>query len=106
MKRKEKRLNYCIEEWHTSTPYDIFHNQSTYPTMCLLLDTWHRIYHCITVCGKWINYSNFEVVFLLTQDFLSYLCRGNDKYENKFVDVLHLIRVVPPEFVQRRLNMK
>ena len=29
--KKRKILSYCIEEWHTSTPNDIFHNQSTYP---------------------------------------------------------------------------
>ena len=23
-KKNEKILNYCTEEWHTSTPYDIF----------------------------------------------------------------------------------
>ena len=33
----EKRLNYSIEERHSSTPYDIFRNQSTYPTVCLLI---------------------------------------------------------------------
>ena len=37
--KNEKRLNYHIEEWHTSTPYYIYFNQSTYPTVCLLLDT-------------------------------------------------------------------
>ena len=57
--KNEKKLNFCIEEWHTSTPYDVFWNQSTYPTVCLLLDTWHRTDHCITVCNKWIVYSNF-----------------------------------------------
>ena len=67
-KKNEKRLNYSIEEWHTSTLYNIFRNQSTYPTVCLLLDTWHRIDNCITVCGKWIFDSNFEVAFPLTQD--------------------------------------
>ena len=49
--KNEKRLNYRIEEYHTYTPYDIFWNKSTYPTVCLLLDTWHRNNHCITVCG-------------------------------------------------------
>ena len=38
--KNEKRLNYRIEECHTSTPYDILRNQSTYPTVCLLLYTW------------------------------------------------------------------
>ena len=57
--KNEKILNYRIEEWHTSTPYDIFRNQSTYPTVCLLLDTRHRNYHCIKVCGKWILDFNF-----------------------------------------------
>ena len=32
--KNEKRLNYCIEGWHTSTPYDIFWSQSTYPNVC------------------------------------------------------------------------
>ena len=104
--KNEKRLNYCIEEWHTYTPYDIFCYQSTYPTVCVLLDTWHRTDHCITVCGKWIFYSNFEVAFPLTQDRLNYICRGNDTDEIKFVGFLYAIREVPSEVVQRRLNMK
>ena len=37
--KNEKITNYCIEEWHTSTPYDIFWDKSTYKTVCLLLDT-------------------------------------------------------------------
>ena len=50
--KNEKRLNYCIEEWHTSTPYDIFWNQSTYPTVCLLLEILHWTDHCIIFFGK------------------------------------------------------
>ena len=64
--KNEKRLNYCIEEWHTSTPYDIFWNHSTYSTVCLLLDKWQRNDHFIKVCGKWIFDSNSEVTFPLT----------------------------------------
>ena len=37
--KTKKKLNYCIQEWHTSTPYNIFQNQYNYPTVCLLLDT-------------------------------------------------------------------
>ena len=74
--------------------------------MCLLVDTWHRTYHCTTVCGKWIFDSNFEMAFPLTKDFFNYTCCGNDTAEIKFVDVLHVIRSVTPEFVQRRLNIK
>ena len=85
-KKNEKTLNYCIEEWHTSTPYDIFWNQYTYPTMCLLLDTWNQTDYFITVCSKWIFDSNFEVAFPLTQDCLNYTCRGNDTDEINFVD--------------------
>ena len=87
-------------------PYDIFRNQSTYPTVCLLLDMWYRTNHCITVCGKWIFYSNFEVAFPLTQDCLNSTCRGNDTDENKKFGVLHAIRAVPLEVVQIILNMK
>ena len=104
--KNEEILNYRIAEWHISTPYDIFRNQSTYPTVCLLLDMWHRDDHCITVCGKLIFYSNFEVAFPLTQDCLNYTCPGNDTDENKFVGVLHAIIEVPPEVIQRRLNVK
>ena len=50
--KNEKILNHCIEEWHTSTPYDIFWNESTYPTVCLVLDMWHWNDHCIAVWGK------------------------------------------------------
>ena len=104
--KNEKRLNYRIEEWHISTPYDIYRNQSTYLTVCLLLDMWHQTYHGITVCGKCIFDSNFEVAFPLTQDFLNYKCRVNDTYYIKFVGVLHEIRAFPPEVVQRRINIK
>ena len=65
-RKKQKIIIYCIEEWHTYTTYDIFWNQSTYPNLCLLLDTWHRTNSCITVCGKWILHPNFEVEFPLT----------------------------------------
>ena len=74
--------------------------------MCLLLDMWHRTNNCIIVCGKWIFDSNFEVAFPLAQDCLNYTCRGNDNDEIIFVGALHVIREVPPEVVQRRLNMK
>ena len=77
-KENEKRLNFSIEEWHTSTLYDIFQNKSTCPTLCLLLEMFHRNDHCITVCGKWIFYSNLKVVLSLTQDCLNYTCCGND----------------------------
>ena len=50
--KNEKRLKYSIEGWHTSTPYDILRNRSTYPNVCFLLDMWHQNDHCITVCGK------------------------------------------------------
>ena len=104
--KNEKRLNYRIEEWHTYPSYDIFWNRSTYPTVCLLTDTWYRTNHCITVCGKWTFDSNFEVAVPLKQDCLNYNCRGNDTYDNKCVGVLHAIRAAPPEFFQRRLNIK
>ena len=104
--KKRKILNYCIEEWHTSTPYDILRNESTYPTVCLLLDMRHRTDHCITVCGKWMFDSNLKVALPLKQTCLNYICSGNDTDENKFPGVLHAIREVPPEVFQRRLNMK
>ena len=74
--------------------------------MCLLLDTWHHTDHYITVCGKWIFDSNFEVAFPLKQDSLNYTCRGNDTDDIKEISVLHVIIAVPPEIFQRRLNMK
>ena len=78
-KEKNEKIPNCrIEEWHTSTPYDIFWNQSNYPTVCLLLDTWYRTDHCITVCGKCIFDSNLKLVITLTHDSLNYACRGND----------------------------
>ena len=82
--------------------YDIFRNHSTYQAVCMLLDTWHPNNHCIKFCGKWIFYSNFEVAFPLTQDCLNYTFRGDDTDEIKFVGVLHAIRAVPTEVVQRR----
>ena len=104
--KNEKRPNYRIKEWHASMPYDILRNQYTYPTMCLLLDTWQRTDHCIAVCGKWIFDSNFEVALPLTQDCLDYTCCGNDTDKIKFVGVLHAMRAFPTEVVQRRLHMK
>ena len=104
--KTQKRLNYRIEEWHTSTPYYIFCNQSTYPTVCLLLDIWHQTDHCIAVSSKCIFDSNLKVVISLTQNFLNYLCRGNDTDENNVFCVLHAIRTIPPEVVQRIFNMK
>ena len=95
--KNEKRLNSCIEEWHTSTPYDIFWHRSNDPTVYLLLEKTHRTDHCITVCGNCIFDSNFEVTFPITYDFLNYICRGNDTDEIKFVGVLHAIIAVPPE---------
>ena len=106
LKNYKKRLNYCIEECHTSTLHNIFRRQSTYPTLCLLLETWHRNDCCVTVCGKWIFDSNFEVSFPITQDCLSYTCCGNDTDEIKFFGVLYAIREVPPESFQRILNIK
>ena len=74
--------------------------------MCLLLYTWHRTDHYIKILGKWIFDSNFEVAFPITQDFLNYTCRSNDTGEVKLIDVYHAIREVPPEDIQRILNLK
>ena len=71
-----------------------------------LLDTPHQTNRCITVCGKWIFDSTFEVAFPLKQDCLNYICRGNDTDEIRFFGVLHPIISVPPKVFQRRLNMK
>ena len=87
-------------------PYDILRNQSTYPTMCLLLYTWHRTDYCIIVCGKWIFDPNLKVASPLTKVCLNYICCRNDTDENKFIGVLHAIIAVPPEVFQRRLNIK
>ena len=102
----EKRLNYCIGEWHTSTPHDIFWNQSNYLIVCLLPYTPHRTNCFITVCGKWIFDSNFEVTFPLTEYYLNYICRVNYTAGIIFLGVLHAIRAVPPKVFQRRLNIK
>ena len=104
--KNEKIINSCIEEWYTSMPYDIFWNQSTYKTVCLLLDIWNRTDNCIAFFGKWIFDSNLKVVLPLTQDSLNYTCCGNETDENKFVGVFHKIIAVSTKFVQRRLNMK
>ena len=65
-KKNQKRLNYLIGEWYTSTPHDILRNESTYINVCLLLDMWQRTDHCIAVCGKWIFGSNFKVALPLS----------------------------------------
>ena len=59
--KNEKIPNYHIDEWHTSTPYDILWKKYTYPTVCFLLDTWQRTDHCITVFGKWVFGSNLKM---------------------------------------------
>ena len=97
-RKKRKKPNDLIEEWHTSMRYDILRNQSTYPTVCLLLDTWHWTDRCITVLGKWMFDYNFKVALPLTQDSLNYICCGNDTDENKSIGVLHAIIAVPPDF--------
>ena len=106
VEKKEKIPNYRIEEWHTSTPYDILWNESTYLTVYLVLDMWHRNDHCISVCGKWIFDSNLKVALTLTHVCLNYICCGNDTDDNKFIGAFHAIIEVPIEVVQRRLNMK
>ena len=98
--KKPKKPNYCIDEWHTSMLYDILWNESTYPTLCLLIDMWHRNDHCIKVFSKYISDSNLKVALPLTQDYLNYICRGNDTDENKFIGVLNESRAVPLEVVQ------
>ena len=104
--KHEKNRIYQIELWRTSTSYDIFRNQYTYPIVCLLQDTWHRNDHCITVFGKWIFYSNLKVALPLTQNSLNYICCVSDTDENILIGVLHAIRAVPSEVFQRRINMK
>ena len=47
--KKTKKNQYCIDEWHTSTPYYILRYQYTYPTVCLLLDIWYQNDHFITI---------------------------------------------------------
>ena len=56
--------------------------------------------------GKWISYSNLEFVLSLTSACLNYICSDNDTDEIISVGVLHVIREVPPEGFQKRLNMK
>ena len=102
----EKIINYSIEEWHTSTPCDIFWNQYNYLTVCLLIDTWQWTDHCISVFGKCIFDSNLKVALTLTQNSLNYIWCDNDTDEDKFIGVLHAIRAVPTEVFQIRLNMK
>ena len=84
------------------TIFDILQNHCNYPTMCLLLYTAHRKNHCITVCGKWIFYSNLEFALPLTKALLNYICSGNDTDKITFVGVFHAIRAVPPVVVQKR----
>ena len=99
--KNEIKIHYHVQEWHTLTTYDILQNHYTYPNVCLLLDTAHRTDHCITVCGKWVSDSNFEFSLTLTSAWLNYICSGNDTDEITFVGVLHAIRSVPPEGVQK-----
>ena len=104
--KNEIRIHYSIQEWHTLSTYDILQNQSNYRTVCFLLDTAHRADHCIEVCGKWIFDSNLKLALPLTRAWLNYTCSGNDTDEITFVGVLHAIRAVPLEGVQKILNLK
>ena len=104
--KNEIIMYYRIQELHTFTTYDILHNQSKYPTVCLLLETAHQDYHCITVCVKWIFDSNLNLALPLTRAWLNYICSGNDTDKIEFIAVLHAIRAVHTEGVQKRLNMK
>ena len=74
--------------------------------MCLLLDTAHRTEYCITVFGKWIFDSNLELTLPLTSYRLNYICSGNDTDEITFVGVLHAIRAVPLEGVQKNIKFE
>ena len=86
--------------------YYIFQNQSNYTTVCLLLDTAYRADHCIKICGKWISDSNLKLALPLTRAWLNYICSVNDTDKIEFIAVFLAIRAVPPEGVQKRLNMK
>ena len=99
--KKEIKIHYHIQEWHTFTTYDILNNQSNYPTVSLLLDATHRADRCITVCSKWIFDSNLKLALPLTSAWLNYICSGNDTDDITFVDVLHAIIAVPPEGVKK-----
>ena len=105
--KNELKIHYHIQEWNTNTTtYDILQNHYNYPTVCLLLDTTHQIYHCITVCVKWVFDSNLVFALPLTKAWLNYICSGNDTDDITFFGVLHAIRAVPPVGVQKRLNIK
>ena len=74
--------------------------------MCLLLDTAHWADHCIKVFRKCIFDSILKLALPLTRAWLNYICSDNDNDKIEFIDVLHAIRAVPPEGVQKRLNTK
>ena len=59
--------------------------------MCFLPYTAHRVDHCITVCGKWVFYSNLKLALPLTRAWLNYICSGNDTDDITFFGVLHAI---------------
>ena len=88
-----------------TTTFDKLQNHFNCPTVCLLLDTVHRKYHCITVCGKLIFYYNLESALPLTKASLNYICSGNDTDEITCVGVLNAIRAVPPVVFQKRLKI-
>ena len=65
--KNEINVHYHIQEWNKfTTTYDILQNHSSYPTLCLLLDTAHRTDHCIAVCGRLIFDSNSQFKLPLT----------------------------------------
>ena len=99
--KNEKKLRYTVQNWNESKPFDIFKDISTWPTVCLLLDSAGRAEHCVTVCNKWIFDSNFDYAFPLSEQCLHYICGGDDEKDIKFVSVCQAIRAIPPIAVQQ-----
>jgi hypothetical protein len=98
--KKEKRINYSVEEWKEYMTFDIFLNVSPYPTVCAIIDSASQgIGHCITVCDKWIFDSNFEWAFPLTQECLNYICKSEDHPDIEFLGMSHAVCAIPPNMI-------
>ena len=78
--------------------FDIFINQSEWPTLCVLVGDDHSHNHAVTVVKDWILDSNCDYAMKLTQDNLDW-CVSSATESVHFVKVVKAVR-----FIQHKKN--
>ena len=107
--QKVDRLKYAIEltrnKQYKYNPirykgdsFDIFSNQSEWPTLCVLVGDDHSHNHAVTVVKNWILDSNSDFAMNLTQENLDW-CVSTTTESVHFVKVVKAIR-----FIQNKKN--